>query len=248
MLKLEKKLYSRDCTVSVRGRPVLWNKDLLTALALTLLIHGVFFFLFDISPFRIRQDGTNFAPAVVIAEGDMDKEFSPVAALITKEGRKRDKLEPKGRLLQMPPLPDKLPSRDLDLGISTSLFQGHSFQSLENSLLFPDFPTVSATAIKPPISILIAGPLASNDLLSPTDSFDGLALPLGEYMIRYAVQVEDRTGFIFWHSKIASSGNKEADMIAERLLERIRFRDNPSSFATSGEIEIVFRSQKEGAA
>ena len=77
-----------------------------------------------------------------------------------------------------------------------------------------------------------------------TDDFVKLARKLrqlthGEYRVAFDVQMNGRTGRIFWYTLTSGSEVSEVDLFAERVLGKLLFEENPEGLVTEGQIEII---------
>jgi hypothetical protein len=91
-----------------------------------------------------------------------------------------------------------------------------------------------------PISIKISGPLAEKEVLNEGRNDIEIPLLSTDCRIIYTVQIDDKSGSIFWYEIKEMEGNMDIEAVAQKILKTIRFRVNEDSFVTTGEVEIYF--------
>lgn len=227
MLKLEK-ISRREISISVRDRKNRFDRIFLQAVGIAIALHLVALLVFQIQPFIVIGDKI-LAPSLV--ESDIDFGSNDIVAEIEREGiPQRDLLEPK---LSLPMLPE-MPISGLE----------RSLEYKENSLMINPFIEIAedweylANDGKPSpaprsIQVHISGELAEIPLISDGATF---SVNKEHFHASYAVQVEGKTGHIFWYMP---TPNSKTNAMAEKILNEIGFQPNPNAFVYSGEIEIT---------
>jgi len=228
MLKLEKIAKTMEISISLRRREGFFNKRLLQALAIALFLHVSAGVLFQVRPFKVIGSQMIFPPIVV----DADIQLTPVIAELDKEDTlPRLIREPKSSL----PL---FPKPGLEIAGTKSAIEprGDDFYLFEQDI-YPIEWMVRQKA-KNPIEVTLSGPLAERKLLDDgTDHFKSI-FKSGKAV--FAVQVDDKTGSIFWYQSKQSQNSIELEQQAERIVRAIRFQEEGDSFVTTGEVEIQF--------
>ena len=233
MLKLEKIAKTRDLNVTLRQRPVFFNGTLAMALGLAIFIHTVPFLIFHIAPFKMGYDGPIFPPVHVAADFSQE---SP-GNLISLEYPGHEPVP--GYLIAPLPSSPGLP----EISKSSPVKQMEWIK--QQSLLYNPFLEIEEDkrmgdlALSPPehkdygtVKVHISGSLAGRPIAVRNTYEEELAqLSFYAFPIKtavphrciYEVQVEDRTGEIFWHAPSACSEDKDIRALALNILLSHRF-------------------------
>lgn len=239
MLKIEKT--SRNLEVFIRLKNRRFNRTFFKALACALFIHLLGLILFTVNPFNLGKERI-LAPTLVEADLNLpDNSRYNVLAQPEEEGStSRYALRPP---LWSPKFPE-MPIATLQSQFESVKEQNSSenpFTRIEydpESLLFSE--TVLAT---PPIQVRITGELADLSLLENgviNTASNNLGDLTDAVRIIYAVQVEGKSGKVFWYYPLELTESKTINQLTETIVAGLRFEEDPHKFANTGEIEIVF--------
>lgn len=232
MLKLEKRKRSQEVTVRLRDKDPTFDRPFLIAFGIAMGLHMFGFLLFHVSPFKVDNTNTIFAPILVNIDFDSEKE------MITTETesdrlRKRHLSEPKTSELSLPEFKTTVPDHDIVL-LRPKSVRENPFTFLEKK--FRINPIYSPDISAPSMEILVSGDLAERKIVEG-DLYDSTEVNSEDREhIVYQVQVEGKSGEIFWFE--AKGGDPKLTSFAEDLLGMIRFESDPQQFVISGEIEI----------
>lgn len=239
MLKLKKS--RKEISISLSGKEPFFNYYFLCAFGAAFGLHLFAFILFRIHPFFITDDRI-LKPISV--ETDLTMHSQPDIGVQTALGEENGHL----RHLSNPPFSHpELPTLPQ---ISTA--RGHHFLVRESSDIYPFLqieeewngivPSLHTTATTlPALTVSISGLLADYLLID-----DGTAHITDTLMLKepkrlvYSVQMEGKTGKIFWHQLQNDSGSQNVARLAETILRNIKFKEDPQLFALGGEVEIFF--------
>lgn len=242
MLKLEKARHS-DVNITMRNKQRCFNRTLITALAIACGLHLFGAIIFHIHPFISFGDKI-LSPTIVEAEMNNsldDDDWSVLAYLDTKHKSSRYQFAPTPSEPKLPSISISAPSRQTEYIKETSLLI-NPFLSIEEDwdYLIAKEPPASNS---PPISVHVSGPLADIPLItdgtteiSPTEQTNLLKQPL---RCVFEVQVEGKTGRIFWFTAKQSLSEQSICSTAETLLHHMRFQPSSHSVISTGEVEIT---------
>ena len=237
MLKLEKISKTREISIRMRKRDRVCNPIFLRAFAIALTIHLIGLGVVNIESFKIKGSDRWRPPAIVNAE--IEGSFNALTQL--ESGiRRRSFLEPKESIPALPVMPEPIYLRNIESinkkGKTTTI---NPFRPLEKSLT-ESFDVKPLTQAQP-IIVRASGLLADKIFnLEQIDSSVSSNLLKDSKTARFKVQVEGKSGQIFWHEIMQSTELADLDHLAEQMLRQIRFKAEANSFVTSGEIEIQF--------
>lgn len=226
MLKLEKTSSSSGITLRLRERERFFNSQLMKALAIALFLHVGAFTLFQVIPFKFSSTFL-FSPVHVHSESTLQGVTSAIVTASIQE--EEDFLAPPLQLI--PSIEWTLPTIESPLTPLVAL-DLQAFQPLEEHL-WPIWQQPLPLALDEPlIQLTISGDLAERTLVS-TDPLlsqrQPLALPPEEAVyVVYRVQMDERTGELFWYERTQASGRAEIDEMTESIVRNLRFEPNRS--------------------
>lgn len=220
MLRLEKG--SKKLDITLRQRERIFTRPLLQALGIALGIHLAALVLFPIALTRFSGSQQIHLPVSVAA---ILPALSDVSIEIAEEEIPARYLSaPKSRL---PPLP--APS-------SLQLAMPEFHPSQEQHDFLDDFLD-HQTHFAEPLILRISGPLALRKRLLTTPKT--LPIPHSGRVV-FHVQLENRSGKIFWLDRKEAHPDEKLNQIAERLIQELLFEPVREAFVTEGEVEIIF--------
>lgn len=236
MLKIESNKKAK-IDISLQSRERFFNRSLLTALAAALALHLIVIFVFQIHRL-IGQAEKKLPPAFVEADLSVPLDnANDILALAKDPLRKQLYLEPLPSTPPVPEMPNGFYRQMEDVG-KIDLYS-NPFDFLEDDWEYLNEPKAPLKAQN--VQLRISGPLAEislkNDgLASLPDNWKKNAhgLPLS---VAYYVQVESRTGKIFWYNS-KHAVPKALSRITEKILHNLQFEKQEKGFIESGEIEI----------
>lgn len=254
MLKLEKTSRTHDIMVSLRDRDSRFNRTFLTAFAIAAGLHLAAGVLFSIRPFLLGSSELILPP--VAASADLtamqeEKDNIAVAQLDKGDRLPRTILEPPYSKPIIPEIPPSAVSRKREYVMKTEP-AALSFALLEEEFFTPDFLANAPTKEYIPLTISISGQLASRGLETMhDDSLAPLTKPVPchganprQFRAQYAVEVENRSGRVFWYEPQNEIEDPACKQLAENVLQKLRFHPSDQSFVTPGEVEIVFNMSR----
>lgn len=221
MLRLEKG--SKKLDITLRQRERIFTRPLLQALGIALGLHLAALILFPIALTRFSGSQQVHPPVSVAA---ILPSFSGVSTEIAEEEIPSRYLSaPKSR---MPPLPvaSSLPLDMPELRASQDMPLDFLNDFLDHQPHFSE-----------PLTVRISGPLALRQRVFTAPK------PLNTtHMGRvvFQVQLENRSGKIFWLERKEAHANEKVNQLAEKLIQELLFEPNQEAFVTEGEVEIIF--------
>lgn len=248
MLKLEKKSRDREIHIHMRAKQGFWNPTFRTALCIAVGLHLFAVILFHVSPFKLTNERILPPTAVEadIADQAEESEQMIVTQLDQDETKSTFTLNPRSTAPEVPKLPKSTFLRE-----AVSFHEknhdkiANSFESIENG--FKEHYFIGRNSGKGnvtlPVQLNVSGQLAEK--AEPEWSYSTLPrIPSSEpQRVVYGVQLDNKTGKIFYFIPKELSKNPHTQLIAESILRELTFSsDAPDEFVTSGEIEIVFNA------
>ena len=242
MLRLEKAIRNGEISIELRQKESFFTTNLRNALLLALAFHLSAILIFHITPFLIVKN-TILPPAVVEINFD-DPEGATLASLDPEMGPKRHLLAPKMSSPELPRIPKLMMMEQMEYFKETSLMDP-LFVAIETQEGEERFFQSSLASMIPPfkaIEIHVTGALAEKMQTPPEiplTLLDSLIKTSGRVL--FAVQVDNRSGQVFWKQKKNGGSGVEHQQLAEKILKELKFELNPDYFVTAGEIEMTFR-------
>ncbi len=228
MLKIEKISRNQQITIGFKKKNSFFNKALLEACFLAVILHLAGFLIFHIGPFKIMNSQI-LPPALV--ETDIFEEASTIAKIDPEKRLSRFPFAPTLKGPEFPAMPD-LNLTDFMVLSQEINFLDNPFLNMENDLQHAHF--FSKKNKNKPIKVVLSGDLANKKYegdLSCLDSFKKI------YGL-YKVKVENKTGRIFWIEPMTAFLDEKQNEAIKKFLKEIRFEKIDHGFLTSGEIEI----------
>lgn len=243
MLKLEKAKH-RDVCITMRNKERWFNSTLLYALGIACGIHFLGVIIVHIHPFISHGDKI-LPPTLVEAEMSNqleDDDWNVLAYLDTKHKASRYLFAPIASEPKLPSMSIDQPLRPTEYIKEPSLLD-NPFMTIEEDWDYFYANELFAQASQPPVSVHVSGPLAESPLLddgtttiSPTELTT--ILQQSQRCV-YSVQVEGKTGRIFWFASKHTPDKQSICNMAESLLLRMRFQPNANTVVSAGEVEIT---------
>lgn len=236
MLKLEKTSHFSGLRVRLRERERFFEPRLLKALAMALIFHSGALLLFHVAPFDLSST-FRFPPVQVNSILDQQQGIS-VTALVHPE-ENEEILSPPFSII--PALDWNFFSQNSTL-ISTPHLDTYTFQSLEEHLWPKWYEPLSLRLEEPYIQLIISGDLAdlsliaSDPLLNQMQPFSPSLSPV---YVTYQVQMDEKTGELFWYERIESSGIEAVDRKTEKILKNLRFAIREPLELVSGSLNFI---------
>lgn len=235
MLKLEKNLQDQFITLQWRKSYSPFNRLFFQALAIALAIHLGFFLLFRIQPFSI---GSSFYFSPVEVNTDF---FDVSEGLIAFSENSSEEEIPIPFFIKPPEVPT------ISSFVFATSIESILLNSNEDNRFILHFPS-QVPLFYQPIQYTISGPLADLPIIKEPDFTKIREIQKGSsltfYKAQYDVKVDENSGLIYWYTKKVSSGLKQFDQLAEKLLLDLRFLINDTQDILSGTIEITFLQEK----
>jgi hypothetical protein len=242
MLKLEKTSQHSGLTVRLREQQGFFEPRLLKALAIALVLHCGALFFFHVIPFAIST--TFIFPPV---EVHSDHPLEGVTTFATSYLEDNEELLPPPVsimtgldwfLIQQPSILEPSPTLD-----------PLALQSLEEKLWPKWQDPLFLKLEEPSIRLVISGELAHLPLIA-TDPLLNQMQPLSSTSspayVTYQVQLDEKTGELFWYDRLESSGLATIDHLTEKILLNLRFSNPESNERLQGTLNfVVLNSENE---
>lgn len=239
MLKLEKT--SRNgLKVIVRDKENRFTQPFAIAFGIAVGIHLGLVILFHVVPFKIGMSENVFPPTRVHADTALkESAIAQIAPAVQS-------------IRGLPAMPVSAPTVSSHPQFLT--FRPVEFSSAKNSAT-PSFAKIEKEVYQPefnpmdnrpkkPFQIMISGILAEHGLVS--DGMDKKTVPAlkkDSIRIAYAVQVEGKTGKIFWYEPKQGVQDAAVAQFAEAVLQDMKFAVDPGMIAMGGEVEMHFNPE-----
>lgn len=242
MLKLEKTAKSSTLTLRLRDRDLFFNRQLLKALGIALLLHLSGLLLFHVSPFSLSSN-VIFPPVEVHS----DQPIAGASSLITTHHWDEDTLPPPP--LQLIPHMNWVASTPTSLLMPEVALNIDVLQNLEERH-WPVWQTSLTTELEEPlIRMSTSGDLANYAVVTADPSLD-IKVPLksvsGSYAsVAYEVLLDERRGELFWYERIQSNGNEKVDELTEKILLNMRYAVRRSGETVGGILNFTVAASKK---
>lgn len=218
MLKLEKTSSSSGFTISMRKKEQFFEPRLIKALCIALFFHISAIALFHITPFYTPSSFI-FTPIQV----NSDRTFIAVRSHVTSHVDEEEISFPS--ISFIPPLASIPFSKELSL-FSSSYFDPHTLDLLENSIK-PKWESPLCLPLEEPrIQLIISGDLASFSISKSTpilNQMQPISFHTNRIYMTYQVQLDQETGELFWWDRGDSTENMHAQSVLESILHELRF-------------------------
>jgi hypothetical protein len=240
MLKIEKTVHLSGLAIRLRERDRFLEPRLLKALAIALALHLGALFLFHVTPFSLSS--TFIFPPIQVQS---DQPMQGISAWVTSHSEEIEEMTPPP--LAMIPTLDWISSPQKPI-LTPPTLDPLIFQTVEEHL-WPKWETpLSLPLEEPHIQLTISGDLAEYPLVA-TDSLLSQMQPFSPspraYYVTYQVQMDNRTGEIFWYECVESSDVAAIDRIAEQILLNLKFTPPPSRETVTGKLNFVVLAANE---
>lgn len=235
MLRLVK-ARGKEIHVKLRNREKWFSPLLVRAFVIASLFHLLALALFRIHSMFNTQEYF-LPPSIVETDGGP---IDDVVAYMEEPGKKRYFFAPAPSRLTLPEMPSPQFVREVE-SIKAGDLSHNPFVHIETGYDFINFdpPITSPKGIQ----IHVSGELARVPLLEPAhvlvDKLSKELKPVSNSKIVYTVQVESRTGKIFWYMPEKRTAVKEAQQFGDKIVSLIRFKPNRNAFVYTGAIEII---------
>jgi hypothetical protein len=234
MLKLEKTSDLPGLTIRMREREHFFEPRLLKALAIALILHSGALLFFHVTPFHFSSTFT-FPPIQV----QSDSPIQGVSTWVSQDIQDPLLLSPPLALL--PPL-DWIPFHQESILTPALSFDPDAFKSLEEHLWPKWQEPLSLPLNEPRIRLAISGDLAHvplitlDPLLTEKQSIYSSKDPV---YVTYQVQVDEKTGEIFWYERTQSSAIATIDQLTEKILLNLRFASQEAKAFMTGALHFA---------
>ena len=214
----------------------LFTKEFVKSLLIALSLHLISLLIIDVHTFQEIGVFTYPPVSVNINMGTEPQIESMMTSSLQIDDNGSYTLESE---TPIPPLP-KMPPPTIDTRLphnkALATYKQH-FSQIER-MPYQDITKPLSFFKSSQININISGDLADKHLLSsPNNTINHLNI-YGEFYVSFHVQMDEKTGQIFWHYKESSSN--DLDSFAEELLKELQFEPSKDSFITEGKIEFIF--------
>lgn len=227
MLKLERTSQLSGLTVRLRERERFFEPRLLKALAIALLFHCSALLFFNITPFTFSSAFT-FPPVQV----QFDQPSKSISTLVSAYVEESDELLPPP--LTLIPALDWISLPQQSTLTASAPLDPQALQPLEERLWPKWQEPLSPHLEEPRIQLTISGDLAELPL-AVSDPLLNQMQPLSSSSpayVTYQVQMDEKTGELFWYERIQSSGIVAIDHLTEKILLNLRFSPKSQEMIT----------------
>lgn len=231
MLKLEKTPKTDNITVTLRKREQFFDPCLLKALCIALFIHVGALLSFHITPFFFSSSFI-FPPVQVHS----DHKSQSISAISSASPVEDDELPPPP-IRMIPAL--EIYSQHSSLTPKTSL-DPEVFKPLEERFWPMWQSSLNFPLEEKQFQMAISGELAEYPLIDIDPLLEKM-VPISStaMYVTYRVQMNEKTGQLFWVEKIQSSGKKSIDLLTEKILNNLRFSTPEPQELVSGTISFA---------
>lgn len=246
MLKLEKIAKTLEISITLRQRESLFNKTFIQALMIAIGLHLFAGILFNVRFIKIAGSQTVIPPAFVEADLTAPSDNSIVAIAEEEENHPKHFIEAKGSKPQLPAIPLSEHAQQTVQLQKACCWKKNPFIEIEAYANPAPIPLPKAPNTPgQPIQVYVSGGLNAASLMQEGwESIDPATLKTQatqNYCVIFAVRIDGQTGSVFWYEFKTDRAHKELDALAEQILKNMRFDKSEDSFATLGEVEIVFK-------
>lgn len=235
MLKLEK-ARGKEISIGLRDKTPFMNQSFLYAFAIALGLHIGAILLFSIQPFIIVGQQLLPATSVEVDRGQLMllNDNNSAYADIDEKLQKNFWAPPVAQL-NLPKFPIVLEDRQQAF-LQEKVALVNPFLSIEEDF---EIPFMNSTKRTPGIYINVSGELSDMKLLNDgTSQIQYDAKRMSSQILTFMVQVDNKTGRIFWRMPTQKSISHELGVVAEQILNSMLFQSNPKDFVSVGTIEI----------
>jgi hypothetical protein len=248
MLRLERRFpLHEEIAVRFRSREPFITRSLLVGLGVAILLHLLFFLTVQ---FRGSPPVVLYLHPPVAVEIDLGLPTQGAISsslLIDRHGlhpRHLSAPEP-SHLEHLSLAPEPLTWHSvpetfhLPLGDSFAKAERHSYELFAKKLLLP-------TRYEP-VRVTLSGPLADRTLTSNMISLTEPRVRYGAaeiYCCQFDVNLEEKSGEIFWLALTGSSGYEPLDLRAEQIVRKLHIQGERGGWTTPGGVEVLFEIEE----
>lgn len=237
MLKLEKGTKLAGLTLRMRERERFFEPRLLKALTIAIVLHFGALSLFHVTPFYFSSTFI-FPPIQVQSEQPLVQGISVLATPQWEE----EFLPPPLQLI--PPLDWISFSQESILAPSLPL-DLHALEPLEERV-WPKWEEPLILKLEEPrVQLFISGDLAKLSLVSIDPLLQEkqpVSFQESPLYVTYQVQLDEKTGEIFWYERTESSQNPSIDHLTEKILLNLQFSPLSPKELVEGTLHFVILS------
>jgi len=234
MLRLEKSADLSNVTIRIREKENFFDSYLLKALAIALSLHAVGLILFQVTPFAFTSTFT-FAPVHV----QSDLPIKGVSALVLNYGEENEIAPPP--LPFIPPL-DWIAFAPESPLVPSVVFNSRTLLALEERV-WPKWEMPLPIKLEEPqIQLAISGDLAELPLLSRDPLLNQMQVVSSHdsaAYVTYKVQLDEKSGEIFWYERVESSMISAIDQLTEKILLNLRFAPPKDHVPVLGKLNFI---------
>ena len=243
MLKLIYSLSDKEITLKFSKRRLFWTKELLIALAISVCIHCLSAAFFHIKALKPKNE-------IILKPSNV---FTEIGSRSTHAAQIR--IDDYGFIQTMPAPPiGRVFSQNLQASHNRPLVFAdeknnkmsinEKFGALELNQDMSTFPALEV--YRTIFSVQVAASESLEDRLNPMETKAKRVLISSTETLhcKFGVEVEDRTGKIFYSELISSSGYPKYDHYAEQIIKNLSFFKTRGNFSTRGELDLLIEADK----
>lgn len=236
MLRLEKTSHTSHIVIRMRERERFFEPPLLKALAIALILHIGALILFHVTPFSFTTAFT--FPPVHVQFDSLVKEKG-VSTFISPRIEEEEIAPPPISLI---PLLDWISFSQESILAPSITFDPQDLKSLEERVWPKWEEPLSLNLEEPRIQLTISGDLAELPLIA-SDPLLNQMQPISSHnspvYVTYQVQLDEKTGELFWYERVVSSKEPAVDQLTEKILLNLRFAPPQHQEIVTGTVNFV---------
>lgn len=244
MLIIEKKT-KNGIGISLKRQGKLITPTFAWAFGIAFALHFSALIIFQVSPFKFRLSQTIFPPVQVKVDFYPSIEGGVLAELENEAPSRLAFPSPPKQIPEIREFRQKPTIRSIALPTVTEL-ELCPFEMIHfNSYTTEDCIHLDAPPNEgPSLSIWLTGGIADHEFILEGTNLESLIQSFARdrnmksRRVMYRIQVENKTGKIFWYHQIGEGEKKRVLQSSETILKGIRFDPIPGGFITEGSIEI----------
>jgi hypothetical protein len=224
MLRLKKSSDGAQIHLSFRERDRFFSVLFLQALALALGFHLLGFLIFHVQPFKFTSSFR----------------FPPVSVLTDVGSTALVQLDSVEEVSKLPPVPFTIiqPKEQESLSSSSLFSLKADFSSLDSKRQFVSF---EEKILMPKVRVQVSGELAKHELMQDAVLEQEILVPIEKdpFFVTYKVQVDEKSGTVFWYERIGDSQSVLSKKLTEELLLNLKFKVDGSLNDWIGQIDFI---------
>ena len=238
MLKLERTSNPSGLILRLREKETFWEPRLVKALLFAFALHLGVFLLFHVSPFKLASTFT-FSPVQVQSE----QSLQGISALVSSGTYDLEDELPLPPFYFRPPPLDWISFSTKPSITPSALLNPDALRHIEERTWPIWHEPLSLNLEEPLVRLAISGDLAERHLIDTDPLLSKMqpitSLPAAYAHVTYEVQMDERTGKLFWYERTQSSGDSAIDRLTEKILLNIHFDPSGTREFVTGTLNFI---------